>query len=362
MPDDGQVPPRGPSGGPPQPGSTPPPPSPNPPPPSPYPPPASSPPPASFPPPRSAGMTTDLRLGGRQLPIRPMSVGDVLDGAFSGLRATFVPVAILVALVLGPIQLALNLALSRLSPRFAGGGVFSGFGEFDDALALAEPAVVGVSLLFSVISLLVTLIASAAAVELLLQVDRGEPTDVGRSLRGALSVFWVLLGASVLLALGGLAASTVFVLLGMLVGLTIPVVGPILVVVLFLPVFVIVGAAVIGAYGMLVPIAIIERRGPIATIARSLWVVRRRFWRLVGITLLLGLLAALATVGLQLPFALLSVIAGPFAWLVTTIGEVLGQIVVVPITAFGALLVYLDARVRHEGLDLQLRSREVGGA
>jgi hypothetical protein len=307
-------------------------------------------------------MTTDLRLGGRQLPIRPMSVGDVLDGAFSGLRATFVPVAILVALVLGPIQLALNLALSRLSPRFAGGGVFSGFGEFDDALALAEPAVVGVSLLFSVISLLVTLIASAAAVELLLQVDRGEPTDVGRSLRGALSVFWVLLGASVLLALGGLAASTVFVLLGMLVGLTIPVVGPILVVVLFLPVFVIVGAAVIGAYGMLVPIAIIERRGPIATIARSLWVVRRRFWRLVGITLLLGLLAALATVGLQLPFALLSVIAGPFAWLVTTIGEVLGQIVVVPITAFGALLVYLDARVRHEGLDLQLRSREVGGA
>lgn len=301
----------------------------------------------------------DLRIGGQHLPIRPMSVGDVLDGAFSALRATFVPVVVVVALVLGPLQLVLNLVLSRVSPGLAT-GPFAGFTDLDDAFGTGAPTAVGVSLLFSVISVVVSLIASAAVVELVLQVDRGEPTDVARALRGALSVFWVLLGASVLLGLGGVAAATVVVLLGALVGFTIPVVGVIVVVVLFLPVFVIGGAAIAGAYGMLVGIAVVERRGPIATIARALWVVRRRFWRLVGITLLVGLLAALATLGLQLPFALLAAVLGPVGWVFTTLGELLSQIVVVPVTAFGALLVYLDARVRHEGLDLELRTRGVG--
>jgi len=121
------------------------------------------------------------------------------------------------------------------------------------------------------------------------------------------------------------------------------------------------GAAIVGAYGMLVAIAVVERLGPIATIGRAMWVVRRRFWRLVGVTLLVGLLAALATIGLQLPFTILATVFGSLGWVFTTVGEVLGQIVIVPVTAFGALLVYLDARVRHEGLDLELRARGVGG-
>jgi hypothetical protein len=300
-------------------------------------------------------------LGGRQLPIRPMSVGDVLDGAFSGLRATFVPIVIIVALVLGPLQLALNLALSRVSPELAA-GPFAGLVEFDDALGGGTPAVAGISLLFTIISVVVSLIASAAVVELVLQVDRGEPTDVGQALRGALAVFWPLLGATGLLVLGSLALITALVLLGALVGFTIPVVGVIILVVLFLPVVVIGGAAIAGAYSMLVGIAVIERAGPLAMLGRAMWVVRRRFWRLVGITLLLGLLAVLATFGLQLPFALLGAVLGPVGWVFTSIGEVLSQIVVVPITAFGALLVYLDARVRQEGLDLELRARGVGGA
>lgn len=289
-----------------------------------------------------------------------MSVGDVLDGAFSSLRATFVPVAIIVVLVLGPLQLALNLALSRISPGLVA-GPFADLADLDDVFASGAPTLAGVSLLFGVVSLMVSLIASAAAVELALQVDRGESTDVARALREAWSVFFSLLGASVLLGMGGIALATVVVLLGALVSVAIPVVGVILVVVLVLPVFIIGGAAVVGAYGMLVAIAVVERLGPIATIGRAMWVVRRRFWRLVGITLLVGLLAALATIGLQLPFGILATVFGSLGWVFTTVGEVLGQIVIVPVTAFGALLVYLDARVRHEGLDLELRARGVGG-
>lgn len=359
MPDDGQVPPRGPSGGPP----------PSDPPPGsggsvhPGPPPGWHGAPVGGGPPGAGRVASPgaERLGGRQLPIRPMSVGDVLDGAFSGLRATFVPIAIIVALVLGPVQLILNLVLSRLAPELTAGGLLGTFGEFDDAVGFGDVSVAGVTLLFGAISLGVSLIASAAAVALLLQVDRGAATDVSTSLRTGVSVFWGLLAATFMVSIGGLAAVIAAILLGVLLSVTIPIVGAILTFLLVLPVVVIGGAAAVGTYGMLVPIAVIERRGPIATIGRALWVVRRRFWRLVGITLLLGLLASLATAGLQLLFVLLSVFAGPVDWIVTTIGEVLAQIVVVPITAFGALLVYLDARVRHEGLDLELRARGVGG-
>jgi hypothetical protein len=361
MPDDGQGPPEGPTGTPPSRPDPPGRPS-GPPPPSRLPPPPGSTPPGPGGAAHRSSAGADLRVGGRLLPIRPMSVGDVLDGAFSGLRATFVPVAIIVVSVLGPLQLLLNLVLSRISPELAGAGLFAGVVDLDDALGAGAPGVFGVSLLFSLISVVVTLIASGGAVELLLQADRGEPTDVGRSLRGALAVFWPLLGASLLLALGGFAASIGLVLLGVLLGTVVPVVGPILVFVVLLPAFVIGGAAIVGAYGTLVPIAVTERRGPIATVGRALWVLRTRFWRLVGITLLIGLLAVIATAGLQLPFVFLGFVAGPFGWIATSVGEILGQLVVVPITAFGATLVYLDARVRHEGLDLQLRTRGVDDA
>jgi hypothetical protein len=365
MSDDGPVPPRGPSG-------RPPPPSPPPPPPGGFPPggfpprqalPGAAPPWGPSPPaPRQGPDDATGVIGGRALPIRPMSVGDVLDGAFGGLRATIVPVALLIAVVLGPVQLALNLALSRFAPGTVGGGFASAFGQFDDSVGFGSPAFGGITLLFTVVSGLITLLVSAACIALLLQVDRGESTDAGQAVRRGLSVFGATVGGSVLLALGGIIGMTVLIMVGVLVSVGIPVVGPFIGIVVFVPVVTILGAAAVGAFSLVVPIAVIERQGPVATVGRALWVLRGRFWRLIGITLLVGLLAALATLGLQLPFVLLSAVVGPLAWIIESIGEVLAQIVVVPVTAFAATLVYLDARVRYEGLDLQVRSRGIGGS
>lgn len=292
-----------------------------------------------------------------------MSVGDVLDGSFGGLRATFVPVAMVVVLLLGPLQLVLNLALSWVAPEMTGGGFLASFGEFDDAMGMGDPlGVIGVTSLFGLASFFIALIAGAATIALVLQVDRAQQTDVRSALRSAVSVLGTTVGATLILGIGGGLGFLVFVLLMVALGAGVPVVGPILAVVASLPTLVIGGAALFGVINLVVPIAVVERQGPIATLGRAMWVLRRRFWRLIGITLLVGLLVALATFGLQLPFLLLGALLSPVAWAIEAVGEVLAQIVSVPVTSFAALLVYLDARVRHEGLDLQLRARDIGGA
>lgn len=300
-------------------------------------------------------------IGGRLLAIRPMSVGDILDGAFHGLHATFVPAALVVVVLIGPLQLLLNLALTRLVPAVT----VTGFEAFD----MDDPAVVplgevvaflGVSAIGGILAFLITLIVSAAVVALVLQVDRGEDPDVASAVRTAGRVLGTTLGASLLLVLGAIAATVAaFVLLAVVVELQ-PVVGFLLLFLVMLPAGVILGGAFFGFVNVIIPIAVVERRGVMATIARAFWIVRVRFWRLVGISLLVFLLFIAVFIAVQVPFSILAGLAGGFGWVVTSVGEVLYQVVTIPITVLAVLLVYLDTRVRFEGLDLQLRSRGLG--
>lgn len=292
-----------------------------------------------------------------------MSVGDVLDGAFGGLRATFVPVALIVGLLLGPLQLALNLVLSQVAPELVGGGVLGAFGQVDDAVAMGDPVgAVGVTGLFGLLAFVLGLAVGAATIAVLLQVDRGEETDIGAALRTALGVFWAAVGSTLLVGIPGFVGGIVLLFLAFLVGGGIPGIGPILAVVVFVPMLLLYTVVVLGVVSLVVPIVVVERQGPIAAVGRALWVLRRRFWRLIGITLLIGLLIGLATFALQLPFLALAGVLTPVAWIIESVGEVLSQIVSVPVSAFAALLVYLDARVRFEGIDLQVRARELNQA
>jgi hypothetical protein len=300
-------------------------------------------------------------VGGALLPIRPLSVGDILDGAFRALRATIGPVALLVVVLLGPVQLLFNLVLSRLVPGAVGAGFGDAFIDVDDALGAGDlGAIFGSTFLFGLLSWLITLVVGAAVVALVLQLDRGGTTDVGAAIRDAIGVLWSVLAATVLLGIGGFAAFFGFVLLAVLAGVAIPVLGLVLGVLLFLPAGTIGGLALLGLVNLVVPIAVVEREGPLVTIGRAWWVLRRRFWRVVGITALIGLLVIIVTIAVSLPFTLASAVAGGFGWVLESVGQVLGQVASVPLTSFAALLLYLDARARFEGLDLQLRHQQLG--
>jgi hypothetical protein len=292
---------------------------------------------------------------GHLLPYRPLTVGDVLDGAFRLLRPTFTRAALLVLLVVGPYQLLSNLVFARLVPELSDPGAFAQPGvEFDPVELLAR--VGGWGVVLQVLGLLVHVIVGAAVVALAGQADRAEPLDVLAALRTAVARSGATVGGSVLMLVAGVLA--LLVVVPVLVGVAfVPILG--IVVVLAAVVFGFGVAA--GAYSLIVPVAVVEDRGAWTTFTRALWVLRVRFWRVVGVTLLVSLLLALVGFAVVLPLGLLSFVAGPLGWIVDGAASTVVSLLVVPVTAYAALLVYLDARVRREGLDLELRTRRIGG-
>lgn len=298
------------------------------------------------------------------LPLRPMSVSDLLDGCFRGLRATFGPVLILVLVLVAPLSALTNLALSRVAPStFA-----SPFGAFDledppTPEEIGDPfAIMGVGTLAGLLTYVIGLLITAAVVVLVLEVDRGREADLGVAVRGALQVFLTTLGASLLLVAAGMVAmfaGFLGLVLALLLAAVAPPVGIALIVLVGLPVTLFLVLLFFATTNLVVPIAVVERGGVLHTLRRVWWVLRSRFWRVLGVTALVGLLVVAVTGALQTGTSLLAMVVPAGSWVVVSAGEVLGQLVSIPVSAFAALLIYLDGRIRLEGLDVQLRARGV---
>jgi hypothetical protein len=295
------------------------------------------------------------------LPLRPMTVADILDGAFQVLRRIFVPALILLLVLVAPVQALSNLLLQVLGP---GTQAFDPF-AVDPIVDAGTPvtdgqlaALFGFGTLLGIVSFVVNIITGAAVVALALQADRGEKPDALRAVRNTLARFWAITGATLLLLLGGGAAVVGVVLVGVLLAFLGPV-GFVLLVVLVVPLG-IAGVLLWAALSSLViPVAVVERAGPIRTLARVIWVLRERFWRVIGITALVAIVLIAATLGLGVVAQIVALLAGPFAWILQTIGDLVVSAVVVPVTGVAALLVYLDTRIRREGLDLHVRAGRV---
>lgn len=300
---------------------------------------------------------TATHIGGLLLPLRPLTISDILDGAFRGLRTTFLPVALLVLILVGPLQLGLNLALSRILPATVGDEVFFDIDGFEEAVVSVEDlmSMVNVTLVAAVLGFVITLVVSVAVIALILQVDRGERPQVRAAVTGSWRRVLVTLGSSALALLGGLVAFVLWLVV-LVFAFTEPLLG-ILLLLVSIPVFIIGASAYFGYMNLLVPIAVVEGRGVVATMGRAWWVLRSRFWRVVGLSLLVGLLVSVVGGVLQFPFVLGSMFVGGFGWIVQSVGEILAQVISIPVTMFAVLLIYLDARVRLEGLDLALQMR-----
>jgi hypothetical protein len=107
---------------------------------------------------------------------------------------------------------------------------------------------------------------------------------------------------------------------------------------------------------------VLERRTPWQALSRSLQLVRRSFWRVVGIVLVLYILVQAITL---IPTSALGGAIGiifddpiqdmMMRQTLSTLVGYLAQIVVLPLLLIGYTLLYYDLRIRQEGYDLQLR-------
>jgi hypothetical protein len=296
---------------------------------------------------------------GRLLPLHPLTVGDVLDGAFRALRATFATAAIVILLVQGPYQLLTSLVFVQALPEASDPVVIERLfteGTADVALASRALAYGGA---VAIVGLLVQVIVGAALAWLALRTDRGEEVSAGAALRASFSCSGATLGGTVLVGLLGFGVA---LLASALVALLFAISTPLGVIALIVavPAAVIAMAALFGAYLMVIPIAVAEQAGALTTFRRALWVVRGRFWRTVGVMLLLGLVIGAVSFGFSLALGFLSELAGSLSWIVDAVSATATSLVTTPVTIFVALLLYLDARVRLEGYDLEVRARGMG--
>jgi hypothetical protein len=297
-------------------------------------------------------------IAGRLVPLRPMTVGDVLDGTLRALRATFAVTALLVLLVQGPFQLLSSLAFARVVPELSG--------PVDLERTLEDPAAgldlmvrtMTVGTVSGLLGVIVNVALGAAIVWCVLRADRGEPIAVGPALRTAAERLVATLGG-VLLALFG--ATLVGVVGAVLLGLLI-VVAPPLGIVLALPLIPVVLLVFAALMYLIPPVAVVEGGGPLATLQRVLWVIGRRLGRVLAVTFLISLLVMAITLGLTFAMGFLAELSGPWAWVVEGATNTVVALVSVPLTVIAALLVYLDARIRLEGFDLELRARGIGTA
>jgi hypothetical protein len=113
----------------------------------------------------------------------------------------------------------------------------------------------------------------------------------------------------------------------------------------------------------------LERQGPIQSLRRSGQLVKRSFWRVFGILLVAGLIVAIAGSILKVPFSLaggLSTtvnfsghrigVASVTGTLIGAVGGIVAGTVTRPIAAGVIVLLYMDMRMRKEGLDLALQT------
>jgi hypothetical protein len=106
------------------------------------------------------------------------------------------------------------------------------------------------------------------------------------------------------------------------------------------------------------PAVVIEELGPVKSMRRSFALVRPRFWPVLGIGIISGLLASFLTSLLGAPFTAVAQVVGlRWGFILLAIGAIVPALVARPFVSIVATLVYFDARIRHEGFDLQMIAR-----
>ena len=129
-------------------------------------------------------------------------------------------------------------------------------------------------------------------------------------------------------------------------------------------------AAVVYFYTVLsfAPVLIVLERLPVIdAITRSITLVRKSFWRVLGIRVLTWLVVVLIAGAIAAPFDFVGpLLIGPSGSLLIgatlgAVGSAIGRIITAPFSAGVVALLYTDRRIRAEAFDLVLQTGAAGG-
>lgn len=322
------------------------------------------------------GVPTNFLLAPKPgiIPLRPLTVSEIIGGAFAALRANpramFLP-ALLVMGVLGGVSAVLTYALQNSTLLdLDGPGTTQGTVE----ALLILPALVTLSP-STLITTIVSIVANGLLTGLLIvTVSRavlGRVASPGQAWAQTRGRIWALLGQALLITLietvppaGATLVATALLrqVLGNNTGSSGEVLLVILVILLVLLVWVLITVFLVVRLFLAPAALILENTSVASSIRRSWTLTRGSFWRVLGALVLMGLIAWLVA-------GAIGIVAGVGGGVVTVLqpgsatvaasvvmlATTLATALVMPFTASVAALIYIDLRMRKEGLDIELR-------
>lgn len=281
------------------------------------------------------------------IPLRPLGIPELLDGAITAIRqhpkATIVP-AFIVSLGLGAISFLTALVtatmyrgLEDLDPNSASGA---------DVAGIFGPTLLA-NLVSALVQIVATVLLTGVITAVMGQAVLGHPVTLSDAWATVRPRAWRLLGLGLL------------VLLVVGIGLFCCLIPGLL----------------LGAYFSLSAAALIlEKSTVIESMGRSWRLVGGAFWRTVGALTLMTIIYFVINFAVGIPFSIpeyinpsidtgsLSIDETRFVInnAIATVGSVITGTITLPFVAAGISLIYIDRRMRAEGLDITLVRQSQG--
>jgi hypothetical protein len=307
------------------------------------------------------------------VPLRPLGLGEILDGAVTYIRRdpkTVLGISALIALA--STAISFGLSLLSLAPLAS-----LDLNDPGSDATMGQVNTNASSVVSALVSLPIGVLATGLLTAVMGQSVLGRRVTMSEAWRRTRPRFWRLLGLTLLIMVavgailgGGIAlaigigvvldqggAGGLGILLGLIVGLA-----------------AVVAAIWVYVRWMLSPAVVILEGSTIRTgLSRSRSLVTGAWWRTFGIMLLGRVISSVISGILVVPFALvggvLLVLAGAdsagrsliLLVALTSLGTLIAQTIVVPFEAGIVSLLYIDRRIRREALDIELaRAAGVG--
>ncbi|MYX29709.1 hypothetical protein GTY75_24230 [Streptomyces sp. SID8381] len=302
------------------------------------------------------------------IPLRPLGVGEILDGAVSTMRTywrTVLGISLAVAVVT---QIVLILVQRLVLGTTSTDALDDPNATTGELLRAMRSAALGSGVVF-----LVTLVGTVLATALLTTVTSravlGKQITVAEAWRDSRPRILKLFGLILLLLLIAVGVFAVGLVPGVLVSVSgSPVAGT------GIAVLGVLGAGVVAIwlavrFSLASPALMLEKQGVKKAMSRSAKLVKGAWWRVFGIQLLAALIAGIVSAVIAIPFGLVGAAmtdegvsgvlngTGNISWtylLVSGVGAVIGSMIKFPISAGVTVLLYIDQRIRREALDLEL--------
>jgi hypothetical protein len=276
------------------------------------------------------------------IPLRPLNLGEILDGAITAIRrypVLILGVSAVVAVIAAGLNLVASLVLLPDVQRVTNLGPAATQQEVTDAtLGLLSSFFTTVSVAL-IIALLARAFLSGFLTVVMGKAVLGRPVTFAEAMKDVTPRLLPLLGLTLLYSLIVVVGLFLCILPGIWLGVM---------------------------YSLATPALLLERGTIGQALSRSWKLVSGSFWRVFGILALALLIGAVINLLIGVPFSLgaggLGALTNPGstaapstgALILQAVGSVIGETITAPFVALVTVLIYIDQRMRKEGMDIEL--------